>query len=97
MKFTIPYKISKNYNELFELICQGHQIPCFVDYSYRDDDETVFRDICRVTRRADFYISFGARGISYGDISSWHKENGEREIDAFVGLCKILNVEFIEI
>jgi hypothetical protein len=97
MKFTSPYKLSRNYSKLFELISIGHEIPCFVDYSYKDNDERVYRDICRVRRRAKFDISFGARGISYGDISSWHKENGEREIDAFFNLCETLSVEFIEL
>jgi hypothetical protein len=97
MSFTSPYKMSRNYSELFELICNGHEIPCFVDYSYRDNDERVYRDICSVRRRAEFDISFGARGIGYGDVSSWHKENGGREIDVFVNLCKTLNVEFIEL
>ena len=96
MIFTSPYKMSRNYSELFELICNGHEIPCFVDYSYLDNDERVYRDICRVRRRGEFDISFGARGIGYGDISSWHKGNGERELDAFVRLCEMLNVEFIE-
>jgi hypothetical protein len=97
MKFTSPYKMSINYTELFDLICEGHEIPCFVDYSFRDDDVRKYRDICRVRRFAEFEISFGARGIGYGDVSSWHKEQGVREIDYFVELCKSLNVEFIEI
>lgn len=97
MKFTSPYKMSRNYTQLFELICNGHEIPCFVDYSFRDNDVRSYRDICRVRRRTEFDISFGARGIGYGDISSWHKGNGERELDAFFGLCKRLNVEFIEL
>jgi hypothetical protein len=97
MKFTNPYKMSRNYSELFELISNGHEIPCFVDYSFRNDDLVKSRDICRVRRRGVFDISFGARGISYGDISSWHKGNGEREVDAFHNLCKMLNVEFIEL
>jgi hypothetical protein len=97
MSFTTPYKMSRNYTELFYLISTGHEIPCFVDYSYKDNDERVFRDICRVRRRGSFDISFGARGISYGGISSWHKENGERELDVFDDLCQMLNVEFIEL
>jgi hypothetical protein len=97
MKFTSPYKMSRNYTELFDLIANGHEIPCFVDYSFRDNDKVKCRDICRVRRRADFDISFGARGIGYGEISSWSKENGERELDAFYDLCEMLNVEFIEL
>lgn len=97
MNFTSPYRFSKNYTELFELISVGHEVPCFVDYSFRDDDTRKYRDICRVRRFKEFEISFGARGIGYGDVSSWHKENGEREIDAFTDLCKMLNVEFIEV
>jgi hypothetical protein len=97
MEFTTPYRMSRNYTELFELICIGHEIPCIVDYFFRDDDVRKYRDICRVRRFAEFQISFGSRGVEYGSISSWHKENGEREIDYFVELCKSLNVEFIEI
>lgn len=97
MKFKNPYSLSRNYTELHALLVEGYEIPCFVDYSYRDQDERVYRDICRVRRRAEFDISFGARGIGYGDISSWHKENGKREIDCFADLCKDLNVEFIEV
>lgn len=97
MKFTSPYKMSRNYTELFDLICEGHEIPCFIDYSFNDEDLVKYRDICRVRRRSSFNISFGARGIGYGDVSSWHKEEGMREIDVFCELCKMLNVEFIEI
>ena len=97
MIFTSPYKMSRNYTQLFELICNGHEIPCFVNYSYFDNEKRVYRDICRVRRRAEFDISFGARGIGYGDVSSWHKGKGERELDNFIELCKMLNVEFIEI
>jgi hypothetical protein len=89
--------MSRNYTQLFDLICDGHEIPCFVDYSFRDDDLRKYRDISKVRRICEFQISFGVRGIGYGDVSSWHKENGEREIDAFTNLCKMLNVEFIEI
>jgi hypothetical protein len=97
MNFTRPYRMSRNYTELFELISVGHEVPCFVDYSFRDDDTRTYRDICCIRKRGSFDISFGARGIEYGSISSWHKENGEREIDVFSDLCKMLNVEFIEV
>ena len=97
MNFTSPYKISRNYTELFELICNGHEIPCFVDYSYLDNDKRIYRDICRARRRFEFDISFEARGIGYGDVSWWQKGEGKREIDIFVDLCERLNVEFIEI
>ena len=100
MEFTNPYKVSRNYVELFELISDGHEMPCYVDYSFpprRHQEEKIYRDICRARRRCSFDISFGARGICYGDISSWHKENGFREVDVFVDLYKSLNVEFIEV
>lgn len=97
MDFTTPYKISRNYTQLFDLICDGHEIPCFVDYSFRDDDLRKYRDICRVRRFREFEISFGSRGIGYGDVSSWHKEKGVREIDYFTELCESLNIEYIEI
>lgn len=99
MVFTRPYRMSRNYTELFELICYGHEVPCFVDYSFKDDNPNAnkYRDICRVRRRGTFEILFDSRGIEYGSISSWHKENGSREIDVFSELCKSLNVEFIEI
>jgi hypothetical protein len=97
MEFTTPYKMSRNYTQLFDLICDGHEIPCIVDYSFRDDDVRKYRDICRVRRFKEFEISFGTRGIGYGDVSSWHKEQGVREIDYFAELCESLNVEYIEI
>lgn len=89
--------MSRNYTELFELISIGHEVPCFIDYSFSNNDKVKYRDICRVRRRGSFDISFGARGIGYGEISSWNKENGERELDAFYDLCEMLNVEFIEL
>jgi hypothetical protein len=97
MNFTSPYKMSRDYALLFDLIAVGHEVPCFVDYTFRDNQQEVYREICRVRRRGKFDISFGARGIDYGDITSWHKENGERETDAFFDLCERLNVEFIEL
>lgn len=97
MDFTNPYKMSRNYTQLFDLICDGNEIPCIVDYSFRDDDTRTYRDICKVRRFKEFQISFSARGISYGDVSSWHQEEGFIEIDYFFELCKSLNVEFIEI
>ena len=89
--------MSRNYTQLFDLIAIGHEVPCFVDYSFRDNDKVKYRDICRVRRIGSFDISFGARGIGYGEISSWSKENGGRELDAFYDLCEMLNVEFIEL
>lgn len=89
--------MSRNYTQLFDLICEGHEIPCIVDYSFRDDDVRKYRDICRVRRFKEFEISFGARGIGYGDVSSWHKEEGKIEIDYFTELCESLNIEYIEI
>ena len=97
MDFTNPYSLSKNYIKLFELLKNGHEIPCFVDYPHTRDDEKFYRDICRARRFSSFDISFGARGICYGEVSSWHGEKGENEIDVFNNLCKILNVEFIEL
>jgi len=88
------YTLSKDYEKLYELICQGHIAACFVDYSYRDDSKP-FRDIAKIRRFEEYDIQVGARGIEYGSIRTFHKEEGT-EKQLFIQQCQRMNLEWID-
>ncbi len=82
------YSLSKDYNKLFLLLITGKQVACFVDCG------AYIRDICLCKRDSEWDICFVARGIQYGSVREWHKDQGT-EFECFEMVCKNLNVEFI--
>jgi len=91
------YKLSKDYEELYRLICEGHIIVCFIDYKFstQDEDEKPYRDVCKVEKSVQWKrIEFGVRGICYGGIYDFMlKEHTEWKW--FESLCKNMKVEYI--
>ena len=90
-----PYKLSKDYDKLFHLICDENIIAGFVDYSWSDGE--VVRDICSIIRREENNISIGARGIGYASIHPftlvlWKMS----EKECFISSCKSCNLEWID-
>ncbi len=83
------YQTSKDYSRLYDLICEGIEIACYVDY------DSEFRDICRCRKFAEYDILFSVRGCIYSQISEWHKNMGS-EKDVFIQECDSLNVEWIK-
>ena len=87
------YKLSRNYKKLFQMICDGHVVPAFVDYDI--DDDSVCRDICKVERLDPYDIFIGVRGHSYGTIYPFMERHGAEE-NVFIRRCESVNLEWIE-
>jgi hypothetical protein len=91
------YKLSKNYNKLFELISIGLKVPCYVDYTFMERIDPPCRDLCICKRSRPFDIHFSSRGIGYGGIDTFEVENtndNQLEISMFVKRCESLHVEY---
>ena len=95
--FTIPHKLSRDYDKLFEIICNNNQVAAFVDYSFDKNDPNPCRDICKVRRVSYFQIQIAARGIAYASIDPWIEESGWDEREYFKRTCELINLEFIEV
>lgn len=91
-----PYKLSNDYNLLFDMLVAGYEALGYVDYKFVGHD-LVFRDPCRIARRKEWDINFGVRGMSYASIYDFdrdHWKGDERSI--FVRTCENLNLDWIE-
>jgi len=97
MEFKIPYKFSKDYDKLYDIICQGNEIVSFVDYKSKIDN-TLFicRDVCTVRRLNKYNFQFSARGIGYGGLYGSYNETDGDEKQMFIAICHNLNVDWIE-
>ena len=94
-QFKTPYKLSKNYEKLFQLICDDNEMVAFVDYEFKTDKTIVCKDVCTVRRHEPFRINMGVRGITYASVDSW--DNEYKEKDLFIAICKSVNLEWIEL
>lgn len=90
MVTNIPYKTSRDYKRLKELLDEGKEIVCFVDYHWSDGE--VSRDICRARKTpSDFEpYQFSVRGYCYGGY--------DPKLDrfSFEKLMEAMNLEYIE-
>ena len=87
------YNLSKDYERLYGLICDGHVAVGFVDYKWgRDRDNKPLRDVVKIVRRRLYDIFIGVRGCCYGDVLS---ASGD-EKTAFIQVCESLNLEWVE-
>ena len=93
----IPYKLSRDYNKLFNLICDKKRIVGFVDYDFNRDEKIICRDICTIQRHGEYEIQISARGICYCSVDPWHKEDWVdlTEKEVFGKICEAINLEFI--
>lgn len=90
------YTFSKDYQKLYELLCNGIEVACYVDYQFRTsvDKYPPSRDICKAKKRGEYDIYFGVRGIEYGSVSEFHKEE-DSEFELLKLECERMNVWFI--
>lgn len=91
----MTYNLSKDYDLLYKLLCDGHVIACFVDFAYRGDPKR-YRDICKAKRWHEYEMQFQSRGMTYGSVDRWQKDKGS-EKDLMIEECKRMNLEFIPI
>lgn len=93
-----PYQLSKNYYQLWDLVCQSGspEIVCFVDYDPRDGMMPT-RDVCLCKKIIGGSILFSVRGTCYGDafFEARPSKNGLWQKDRFMNECRRMNVEFI--
>ena len=81
----------RNYKRLYDMICDGESVPCFVNYKISKEGQ-VFRDVAKVRKRKDGEICIDCRGIEYGNVYGHAK--GVSELKAFIEECKDLDLEF---
>lgn len=84
----LNYTVSTNYERLWELASAGERIVCFVDMSWPDSSQTIYRDIAK-TRRNEYYVEIGCRGTCYLEARPEEKE-------LFIKRCRQNHVEFID-
>lgn len=91
------YNLSKDYELLYNKVCEWNEIACFVNYSFRslEGKYPPSRDICLIRRRKKYDIDFLARGISYGGVSDFGK-NTHSEKSLFLSECERMDVEWID-
>jgi len=87
------YQLSRDYEELYRLLCMGKMVVGIVDYNPLDG-LVPSRDVCRITRPADFSIFMRARGIEYFGLYPFMDRYGE-EKPQFLAACRELRLEWI--
>ena len=87
--------ISKDYDVLYKLLCQGMGIVAFVNYGTDENGSVLCRGMCKIERRGDWDIDFGVRGMGYDRLYSKRKEVAIDEITALKMECVRMNVEYI--
>lgn len=87
-----PYNLSKDYAKALDLLTQKKDLICYVNYEFSDNK--VSRDVCRVRRFSDFHIQIGVRGMEYGGVYRFNKEDGT-ELELFQKECHRMNASFI--
>lgn len=90
MKIKFPYKTSRDYRRLMNLLDAGNEIVCVVDYQSGSGITT--RDICRGRKMGEgeyATYSFSVRGIGYAE--TW-----KGMVDDFIFICRSVNLEFID-
>lgn len=91
----MSYKLSTDYERLYEKVNNGMEVAAFVDYSSRSVEDHICRDICTIKKKDDFHIQFSARGISYGGVYYYDETKGGDEKDYFIRECDRMNLEWI--
>jgi hypothetical protein len=88
------YNLSSDHKLLFKKLCEGHTAACFVDHKPTSNSTGTVQDICKCYRRGPYDIIVGSRGISYGDIMPFEKDEGTEE-DLFIATCLSVNLQWI--
>ena len=89
----MTYQTSRNYSALYDLLCKGVEVLCYVDMKFSDGD--VYRDVARARRPEEWVISVGARGICYGEIRPSHNTGGLSERATLDRECRRMNLEWV--
>lgn len=91
----IQYALSKDFDKLYDLICEGNTVVGFVDYKFQLDGK-VFRDVCKITRYKENNINIGARGMRYGSVDDFDLYlDTHTERSVFISVCIYCNLEWI--
>ena len=72
------YKLSRDYKELYRIICEGFTVAVFVD-SDLNKDVKISRAICLVRRHNPFDIIVSSRGTIYTGVYPYMKDEGDEE------------------
>lgn len=94
MAKTSLYNLSRDYQKLYQLICDGHTAAGFVDFCFMGD-EHIYRDICQIKKEEPYRIFISCRGTLYGGIYPFMSDKGAEE-ELFIRDCEGANLEWIE-
>ncbi len=92
----MTYNLSEDYDQLYELLCQGFTAVGFVDYSLYGNNVNTSRDVVKIHRYASFDIRVSARGIQYGGVDLYWKAIVSDEKPIFIRECRRMNLKFIQ-
>lgn len=89
----MTYRLSTDYDALFDAISAGEAIAAFVNYTL-SDPVNVHQDICLIKRHGPYQISMAVRGLSYGGVYPFDEEYGEERV-LFARQCEALSLKWI--
>lgn len=90
------YNLSRDYSRLYDLLCEGEEVVCFVAYKVKLTRTTILRrDVCRAKRLGEFHIDINVRGRGYGGIFPVDNES-DSELKLLRRECTRLNLEWID-
>ena len=91
------YNISKDYEELYDLVNAGNKIFCFADYSGMNRRKPPLRDLCLCKRTRYDNIEFQSRGMCYGSVSNDDLDVfAKTEKGLFIILCNECHIEWVK-
>lgn len=97
MKNDVTYKLSTDYDRLYELIQEGQEVVCWIDYTFDFENEIrIYRDTCSAKKHPNVTM-FQSRGYGYICINRWDYEDLKMsELEYLKKICEKKNVEFFD-
>ena len=89
-----PVQLSRDYEALYERLCNGGEALCYVNMKWPDGD--ILRDPCRVRRLKPFDIIISVRGYQYGGVEPFD-QNGQSEKNLLLFECQRLDLEWVAV
>lgn len=85
--------MSRDYGHLYHALCQRQHVLALVDYVAHTGD--AMRDPCLIKRQGPFEIVIMARGVCYGEVSPFQRNEGDEQA-LLAALCQSRNVEWVD-
>jgi len=85
----MTYNLSKDYEKLYELICDGFEAVCYYEWA---EGEKV---LCRCYKN-DHGLFFQGENISYPELRKYRDYYEDQEGSEFIAECKRMSLEYIQ-